>query len=143
MLNVSTLVGVMGFSVLERWLDSRRTAILAGAGVSAVLLAVLAAAPDPGLIVAVILLVAFGLSSAYVMLLHAHARSVLPAHLVGRGLTLQNLGFRYGGADHTFDQEGHGRSTLPSDPVGAIRADVRMQIVVVCLVRPDESRLPK
>jgi hypothetical protein len=39
----------------------------------------------------VVLLVLFGLVSAYVMLLHAHARAVLPPDLVGRGLTLQNV----------------------------------------------------
>ena len=38
-----------------------------------------------------ILLVLFALSSAYVMLIHAHALALLPDHLVGRGLTLQNV----------------------------------------------------
>ena len=33
----------------------------------------------------------FALASAYIMLIHAHARALLPDHLVGRGLTLQNL----------------------------------------------------
>ena len=40
---------------------------------------------------AAILLVLFAFVSAYIMLIHAHARALLPDHLVGRGLTLQNL----------------------------------------------------
>lgn len=90
-LNISTLVGVMVFPVIERRLDSRKWAIAGGAMLSIVLLAVLAAVPGLALWPAMTLLVLFGLTSAYVMLIHAHARAVLPDHLVGRGLTLQNL----------------------------------------------------
>ena len=90
-LNLAMLVGVMGFSVAERWLDTRKWTIGAGAGISVVLLVVLAAVPDLGLWPAIILLVLFALASAYIMLIHAHARAVLPDHIVGRGLTLQNL----------------------------------------------------
>ena len=91
LLNISMLVGVMAFTFIERWLNSRKWAIGGGAILSVVLLAILALVPDLGLWPATVLLVAFGLSSAHVMLIHAHARVVLPDHLVGRGLTLQNL----------------------------------------------------
>lgn len=89
--NVAMLVGVMSFSVIERWIGSRKWTIGSGAIVSAVLLLALAVLRDVSLSVAVILLVLFALSSAYVMLIHAHARALLPDHLVGRGLTLQNV----------------------------------------------------
>ncbi len=90
-LNLAMLVGVMLFSVAERWLDTRKWTIGAGAGISIILLGVLASVPDLGLWPAIFLLVLFALASAYVMLIHAHARAVLPDHIVGRGLTLQNL----------------------------------------------------
>lgn len=90
-LNVSMLVGVMGYSVVERRLNSRKWTIAGGAIVSVVLLTILATVPRLGLWPATILLVLFGIASAYIMLIHAHARAVLPDHLVGRGLTLQNL----------------------------------------------------
>jgi predicted MFS family arabinose efflux permease len=90
-LNVAMLAGVMGFSAVERWLGSRKWSIGSGGIASTILLLVLASVPSPGLWPAVVLLVLFGLVSAYVMLLHAHARAVLPPDLVGRGLTLQNV----------------------------------------------------
>lgn len=90
-LNVAMLAGVMAFSAVARGLGSLRRAIGGGATASVVLLLVLAALPGLPLGPAVALLVLFSLVSAYVMLIHAHARAVLPSHLVGRGLTLQNL----------------------------------------------------
>jgi len=90
-LNVSTLVGVMAFSSVERWLNSRKWAIGGGAIISAALLGVLALVPGLGLWPATALLLLFGLTSAHIMLIHAHARAVLPDRVVGRGLTLQNL----------------------------------------------------
>lgn len=89
--NAAMLAGVMAFSVIERWLGSRKWTIGGGALVSVVLLLVLALTPELSLAAAVVLLVAFALASAYIMLIHAHARALLPDHLVGRGLTLQNL----------------------------------------------------
>jgi hypothetical protein len=90
-LNVALLAGVMAFTQVERWIGSRKWSIGGGAIASTVLLAVLGAVPQPRLTLAVAVLVLFVLASSYVMLSHAHARAVLPAHLVGRGLTLQNL----------------------------------------------------
>jgi len=90
-LNLAMLAGVMGFSVVERWVNSRKWTICAGAAVSVVPLGVLAAVADLGKWPAIALLVTFVLASAYIMLIHAHARAVLPDHIVGRGLTLQNL----------------------------------------------------
>jgi len=90
-LNVAMLAGVMAFSAVARRLGSLRRAIAGGGVASVILLALLAALPGLALAPAVALLLLFGLASAYVMLIHAHARAVVPSHLVGRGLTLQNL----------------------------------------------------
>jgi MFS family permease len=91
LLNIATLLGVLAYAQVERWLNTRKHTIIGGAVVSIVLLALLAALPDLGLWPATALLVLFGLTSSYVMLLHAHARAMLPDHLIGRGMTLQNL----------------------------------------------------
>ena len=90
-INLCTLIGVMGYAVLERWIGSRKWTILLGAGLSAATLWLLALVPDLSLYVAVALLCLFCLVSGTVMLIHSHARALLPDHLVGRGLTFQNV----------------------------------------------------
>ena len=90
-LNIAMLVGVMAFSVVERWLKTRKWTIFGGGCASAIILLCLTLFPQPALWTANILLVLFALTRAYIMLIHAHARAVLPDHIVGRGLTLQNL----------------------------------------------------
>ncbi len=95
-LNIALLVAVMLFTQIERWLNSRRTAIIGGGGVSIGVLVMLALLPDLGLWSAFALLILFTASGAYFMLIHAHARAVLPDHLMGRGLTAQNLAVMLG-----------------------------------------------
>ena len=95
-INLAMLAGVLGYGALERRLRSRKRAIVGGSVASAAILVVLAAWPDIGPWPAVGLLVAFTLTSAHIMLNHAHARAVLPDHLVGRGLTLQNVAVFFG-----------------------------------------------
>ena len=95
-INLAMLAGVLGYGALERRLRSRKRAIAGGSVASAAILVVLAVWPDIGPWPAVGLLVAFTLTSAHIMLNHAHARAVLPDHLVGRGLTLQNVAVFFG-----------------------------------------------
>ena len=95
-INLAMLAGVLGYGVLERKLGSRKRAIAGGSVASAAVLVVLALWPDIGPWPAIALLVAFTLTSAHIMLNHAHARAVLPDHLVGRGLTLQNVAVFFG-----------------------------------------------
>ncbi len=95
-LNIAMLAAVMLFAQVERWLNSRRTAIIGGGGVSIGALAVLALVPAPGPWAAFALLALFTVSGSYFMLIHAHARAVLPDRLMGRGLTAQNLAVMLG-----------------------------------------------
>ena len=95
-INLAMLAGILGYGALERRLRSRKRAIAGGSVASAAILVVLAVWPDIGPWPAVGLLVAFTLTSAHIMLNHAHARAVLPDHLVGRGLTLQNVAVFFG-----------------------------------------------
>ena len=95
-INLAMLAGVLGYGVLERKLGSRKRAIAGGSVASAAVLLILAFWPGIGPWPATGLLIAFTLTSAHIMLNHAHARAVLPDHLVGRGLTLQNVAVFFG-----------------------------------------------
>ena len=95
-INLAMLAGVLVYGIVERRLGSRKRAIVWGSVASAAILLVLAFGPDMGPWPAVGLLITFTFTSAHIMLNHAHARAVLPDHLVGRGLTLQNVAVFFG-----------------------------------------------
>ncbi|MDP6706818.1 MAG: MFS transporter [Alphaproteobacteria bacterium] len=90
-LNVAALAGVMAWGQIDRLVASRKWLIVSAACLTAAVLTVLALWPAPGLWLAGLLLVLFAACGSYVMLNHAFARRILPDHLVGRGLTFQNL----------------------------------------------------
>ena len=95
-INISMLAAVIGYGFVERRLHSRKRAIVGGSVASAAILLILAFWPGIGTWPAIALLVAFAVTSGHIMLNHAHARAVLPDHLVGRGLTLQNVAVFFG-----------------------------------------------
>jgi len=90
-LNIAVLVGVSLYGRLDSHVVRRKWLIVAGALATAVILALLAVLEQPGFWTATILLLLFAMVGSYVMLNHAFARAVLPDHLIGRGLTFQNL----------------------------------------------------
>ena len=95
-LNILLFAAVMLFSQTERWLDSRKKAVMGGGCTAVAVLLVLTFFPGPGLWTALALLALFTMASAFFMLIHAHARAILPDRLIGRGLTLQNLSVMLG-----------------------------------------------
>ncbi len=90
-MNLAVLVGALGYGGLAPLFGSYRRPVVAGAALMAAAFAALALWPSPGVGTVVVLFVLIGLLSGHFNLLHAHARAVLPDHLVGRGLTLQNM----------------------------------------------------
>ncbi|MGI9383353.1 MAG: MFS transporter [Methyloligellaceae bacterium] len=90
-LNVAMLAGVIVYGRLETLVDTRKWTIVAGAAATAGVLGLLAALPSPALWQVTGLFVLLGATGSYFMLAHAHARGVLPDHVLGRGLTLQNV----------------------------------------------------
>ena len=90
-LNLAVLVGVLIYGRLDRYFAKRKWLIVAGAISTAVILGLLAVLEQPNFWMATTLLILFAAVGSYVMLNHAFARSVLPDHLIGRGLTFQNL----------------------------------------------------
>ena len=108
-INFVMLAGVIGYGVVERKLGSRKRAIVGGSIASSAILLILAFWPGIGLWPATGLLIAFAVTSAHIMLNHAHARAVLPDHLVGRGLTLQNVAVFLRGCDDAERHRPHHR----------------------------------
>ena len=90
-MNVAVLAGVSLYGQLDRRAASRKWLIVAGALITAAILALLAVLEKPEFWLATVLLLLFATIGSYVMLNHAHARAILPDHLIGRGLTFQNL----------------------------------------------------
>lgn len=90
-LNVAVLLGVLLYGQLDRHVASRKWLIVGGALATAAILALLGLLEQPGFWTATVLLLLFATVGSYVMLNHAFARAVLPDHLIGRGLTFQNL----------------------------------------------------
>ena len=90
-LNIAVLVGVSMYGRLDRYFVKRKWLIISGAIGTAVILGFLALLENLNLWLAVTLLILFATIGGYVMLNHAFARSILPDHLIGRGLTFQNL----------------------------------------------------
>ncbi|MDH3229956.1 MAG: MFS transporter [Alphaproteobacteria bacterium] len=89
-LNVAMILGVLAYGPLDRLFDTRKWVVVAGTAVTIVVLAVMAAVPHWPLWQIIALLVVFMGLGGYQMILHAHTRAILPDHLVGRGLTVQN-----------------------------------------------------
>ncbi|MDP6255377.1 MAG: MFS transporter [Alphaproteobacteria bacterium] len=90
-LNIAVLVGVSLYGRLDHHIGQRKWLIVAGALATAAILALLAALEKPDFWTATVLLLLFAAVGSYVMVNHAFARAVLPDHLIGRGLTFQNL----------------------------------------------------
>lgn len=90
-LYVGLVISPLFFGPLDRVFNTRKRVVIGAAlALSAVLLA-FAVWPQPSLGQALVLFFLLGLCSGGSLVLHAHARSVLPDPLIGRGMTFQNM----------------------------------------------------
>ena len=89
---VCAIIGHILHGQLARRLNTIRGMILAGSAAILFATGTLAALERPPLILVMGLFCLIGLSAAYPALTHAHARGLVPAHLVGRGVSLTNMG---------------------------------------------------
>jgi MFS family permease len=78
------------FGPLDRIFNTRKRVVMASALTLSATLLMLALLPKPSLWQVQALFLIIGIVSPGSLVLHAHARSSLPEHLVGRGMTLQN-----------------------------------------------------
>jgi nitrate/nitrite transporter NarK len=95
-MGVAMVVGNFAYGPLDRLFKSRKWVVLGGNLAGAACLFALWALPGGGVWQAAALLALVGLFGASFPLIMAHGRSFVPAHLVGRGVTLLNL-FTIGG----------------------------------------------
>ncbi|MBO9450498.1 MFS transporter [Tropicibacter sp. R16_0] len=95
-MGAAMIAGTFVYGPLDRILGTRKWVIFGGNLLSAVALAVLCLWIDQGVWTSVILLAVIGFTGATFPVIMAHGRAFVPAHLVGRGVTLLNL-FGIGG----------------------------------------------
>lgn len=89
---ISHIVGVVIWGYAERYFGAYKPLVLAGAIATAVALLVLALIGRLEPLWLTVWLAIFGFLPAYFPVLLAHGRSLLPPPLVGRGITLFNIG---------------------------------------------------
>ncbi|HEX2137852.1 MAG TPA: hypothetical protein VHG30_18495 [Microvirga sp.] len=85
------ILGLLLWGTADRFAGGHKLPVLAGGVVTAALLAAAALVPF-GLAGAAIWLGAFGLAVAFIPILTAHGKALFPPALMGRGITLMNIG---------------------------------------------------
>jgi MFS family permease len=86
------IAGHFFYGLLARWLNTLKGLILAGSVAILGATATLAAVERPSLDLVTWLFCLIGMSAAYPALTHAHARGLVPLHLIGRGVSVTNMG---------------------------------------------------
>jgi MFS family permease len=89
---LSQIVGVVAWGHAQRVTGRYKPLVLTGAIATAAALGLLAAIGKPEPRMLAVWLAVFGFLPAFLPVLIAHGRSLLPPHLVGRGMTLFNIG---------------------------------------------------
>lgn len=92
LMSVAVAVGMLFWGPLDRRMNSRKRPILLGGAGSATALLLLALLPRSGLVPVTVLFVVLGFCNGYTAISLAHGRSIFPDALVGRGITLLNMG---------------------------------------------------
>lgn len=88
---VGSVLGLLIYGPLDRWVDSRKWVVVGGTLVSAGLLATLAALDRPPVSMVAALLFLYGIAGSYYITNITLGRAHYPDHLVGRGVTTVNL----------------------------------------------------
>jgi MFS family permease len=108
------------YGPLDRLFGTRKWVALTGNSVSLTALLFLVLFPVTGVVEVTLVFVVLGICGASYGLLMAHARAFLPAHLIGRGVTLMNF-FSIGGVGLMQFATGGvvTASTVPGEPATA------------------------
>ncbi|MFK7861424.1 MAG: MFS transporter [Granulosicoccus sp.] len=88
---IAMIVGSLVYGPLDRVFNSRKWVVFVGNLTVLVALMVLALKPNIDLNIATVVFVVVGLCGTSYGVIMAHGRSFLPAHLIGRGVTLLNF----------------------------------------------------
>ncbi len=90
-MGAAMIAGTLCYGPLDRLLGTRKWVVAGGSLGSIVALVWLLVAIDTSPVLSVALLAVIGFLGAYFPVIIAHGRAFIPAHLVGRGVTLLNL----------------------------------------------------
>ncbi|SEW31115.1 Sugar phosphate permease [Aliiroseovarius sediminilitoris] len=93
---MAMVVGSFAYGPMDRLFNTRKWIVLPGNMIAVGLVFLLWVVPETGAWRASLIMAAIGLFGASYPLIIAHARSFVPPHLVGRGVTLMNM-FGIGG----------------------------------------------
>ncbi len=128
------IVGAMLWGSSDRLFGNYKTPVLLGAGLTGLALATIAVLGDAALALLVVCFVAVGLFSAYTSVLIAHGKSLFTPRLVGRGMTLLNMG-TMGGVFLTQTVTGFVIDLFPAAngayPIAAYRWVFALQVVLL------------
>lgn len=89
---LAQIIGALAWGPTDRLLGSYKRPVVAGMLATCATLAVLAGFGRFGTVALLVWLTLFGFLSAYIPVSIAHGKSLFPPHLVGRGMTLLNMG---------------------------------------------------
>ncbi|MGL5011237.1 MAG: MFS transporter [Paracoccaceae bacterium] len=90
-MGLAMIAGNFAYGPMDRWLGTRKGVVIGGNVVVLLAFIGLWALPQDGAAVSVALIVVIGAFGATFPVVMAHGRAFLPAHLMGRGVTLINL----------------------------------------------------
>lgn len=99
---VGAAAGYFIWGPLDRVFNTRKWLLAVGLGSQLICLLVIVLVPGLSVIVITALFCFMGVMNGCIVMIFAHARSVFPAALIGRGITTLNIGTMGGGAFQQF-----------------------------------------
>ncbi len=136
-MGLAMVAGNFAYGVLDRIFGTRKGVVLAGNLCAAACLLALWALPTLGGLLTTALLAGVGLFGASFPMVMAHGRAFVPAHLMGRGVTLLNLfGIGFIGVAQIVTGRLHASlpSTPPETPYSAIFLFFAILLLVGCAI---------
>jgi len=119
---LAQIIGSLVWGPMDRVMGSHKLPVLIGAGMTTAALAYLAVAGTLAPAALVAWFAAFGFLCAFGPVLIGHGKALFPLHLVGRGLTVLNVG-SMGGTFLAQIVSGFVIGLFPTDPDGAYALD--------------------
>lgn len=91
-MSLSAATGLLFWGPMDMHLDSRKVPVLIGTSATAVMVGALAIVGAPDLMTVTLLLALIGFCNGSTAVVIAHGRAIFPDHLIGRGISLLNMG---------------------------------------------------
>jgi MFS family permease len=144
------IFGLLAFGQAERVLRSYKVPVFAGGVVLAALLGLIALIGKLPALSLMIWIALLGFTAGYVTVLIAHGKALLPPHLVGRGMTLLNVGTMggtflsqvlTGAIIGLFPTEGDAYPLIAYRVVFGVQAALLLATCIAYLRVPDPHRL--